>query len=125
MKTLKPLLIAILALFALSFVTVEDYSKFIIGKWELVKMITPDKKEIDIKKFMGESYMEFKADKTYFESGTDTTNGVWQVVDSKYLQTKKANQANFTEKMEIQKITPDEAKLVTPNKTVLFMKRVK
>jgi pyruvate-formate lyase len=125
MKHLKPTLIAIVALFALSFVTIEDYSKFIIGKWELVKMITPDNKEIDIKKFIGESYMEFKSDKTYFESGTDTTNGVWQIVESKYLQTKKENQIDFTEKMEIQKITLDEAKLITPNKTVLFMKRVK
>jgi pyruvate-formate lyase len=107
-----------------SFIAAKDYSKFILGKWELVKIITPEKKEIDVRKFIGESYMEFKADKTYQETGTDSTNGTWQIVEGKYLQTKKASQTLFTEKMEIKEISANEAQLTTPNKSVMYMKRV-
>lgn len=125
MKQLKSISIAAIVFVLLSFVKVEDNTKYMIGKWEMIKMITPNKKEMDVRQVLGASYMTFNADFTYEESGSSTTKGTWQIADKDYLQTKKDGQANFSEKMKIKQVSADEAHLETPNKTVMVLKRDK
>lgn len=120
---LSTLILAGLLLFC-SF-TLVDFNKSLIGKWELQTIQQPGKPLMNAKDIMGESFMEFKSDYTYIESGGREQKGVWQVTKEKYLQTKSEKQTAFSDKIELKEITPDKIEMITAEKTTFVYTRVK
>ena len=102
-----------------------DFTKTLVGKWELKTIQTQGKPAMSTKEILGESFMEFKSDFTYEESGESKSSGVWQITGGKYLQTKENEKPNFSEKMELKEIAPDQIQITSSNKTSLVYARVK
>lgn len=120
---LSALILAGLFLFC-SF-TLVDFNKSLIGKWELQTIQQPGKAPMNTKDILGESFMEFKSDYTYIESGESTSTGVWKITDQKYLQTKEGNQSAFSEKMELRELSAEKIQITSADKTSLVYSRVK
>lgn len=119
--------ISCIAFFAclLTSFTLVDFTKTLVGKWELKTIQQPGKAAMPTKDVLGESFMEFKSDFTYEESGDSKSSGVWQITEGKYLQTKENGKPNFTEKMELKEIAPDKIQITGSTKTSLVYQRVK
>jgi hypothetical protein len=116
--------IAFLAFFLMSF-TCVDFNKTLLGKWELKTIQTAGKSAMSTKEILGDSFMEFKSDFTYIESGESDSKGVWKITAEKYLQTKSEKQADFSEKMELKELAPGKIQITSPDKTSLVYERVK
>ncbi len=117
--------IAFLAFFLMSF-TCVDFNKTLIGKWELKTIQTAGKPAMSTKEILGDSFMEFKSDFTYIESGeSESKSGVWKITGEKFLQTKSEKQADFTEKMELKEIAPGKIQITSSSKTSMVYERVK
>ena len=116
--------IAIFACLLTSF-TLVDFTKTLVGKWELKTIQQPGKDAVPTKDILGESFMEFKSDFTYVESGESQSAGVWKITDAKYIQTKENGHEDFTEKMELKEIAPDKIQITSSSKTSLVYQRVK
>jgi len=105
--------------------TQTDFSKFLIGKWELQTIQSPGKAAMSVKEILGDSFMEFKSDYTYIESGGREQVGVWQLTKEKYLQTKSEKQAAFTDKIELKEISADKIEMISSDKKIFTYTRVK
>jgi len=102
-----------------------DFNKSLIGKWELQTIQQPGKAPMNTKEILGESFMEFKSDFTYEESGESTSTGVWKITEQKYLQTKEKDKATFSEKMELKELAPGKIQITSADKTSLVYTKVK
>jgi hypothetical protein len=115
--------VAIVACLLTSFALV-DFTKTLVGKWELKTIQQPGKAAMPTKDILGESFMEFKSDFTYEESGGSQSSGVWQITSGKYIQTKENGRPNFTEKMELKEIAPDKIQITSSSKTSMVYQRI-
>jgi hypothetical protein len=103
-----------------------DFSKTLIGKWELKTIQQPGKAAMPTKEILGESFMEFKSDFTYVETGESNSTGIWKITEAVFLQTKETGKESFTERMELKEIAPDKIQLTSSaSKTSLVYERVK
>lgn len=116
---------AFLAFLLLSSFTLVDFNKTLLGKWELKTIQTAGKPAMSTKEILGDSFMEFKSDFTYVESGESTSTGVWKITGEKFLQTKAEKQAEYSEKMELKELAPDKIQITSADKTSLVYARVK
>ena len=106
--------------------TQTDFTKTLVGKWELKTIETPGKPPMDTKPVLGESFIQFNIDFTYEEeSGGRKSNGIWKITDNKYLQTKTEKQADFTEKVALKEIVPDKIEMQLVSKTKMVYQLVK
>ena len=121
---MKKVQLLILLLVISSFISKENLNKYLLGKWEMIKLIMPDKKEIDIRQAYGESYLEFKEDHTFEETGSSSTKGTWTIIDKIYLQTINEGSKNFSQKMKIKQVSSVEVHIEDPDKTIMVLKRI-
>lgn len=122
-KIAFPILTVFFVALLTSFIVV-DFNKTLVGKWELKTIQRPGKEPMDTKPILGESFMEFKADHTYLESGESTSKGTWQITEGKYLQTQEDG-STLSQKMELKEIAPDKFQVTSPDKTSLVYAKVK
>lgn len=125
MKQITLPVLTILFVTMLTGFTAVDFNKSLVGKWELKTIQQPGKQPMDTKPILGESFMEFKADHTYLESGESTSKGIWKITEDKYLQTKEDGNDTFSDKMEVKEISPDKFQITSADKTALVYSKVK
>ncbi|MGN6646791.1 MAG: lipocalin family protein [Cytophaga sp.] len=117
----------IAAVLSLMSFTQTDFTKTLIGKWELQTIQSPGKQPMSSKAILGDMFLEFKSDFTYIESdgGSETKTGTWKITDDSYLQMKRDNQTAFNEKEKLKEISPDKIELTTSSKSKFVFTRIK
>lgn len=123
-KIVLPILTVFFVALLTSFIAV-DFNKMLVGKWELKTIQKPGQPAMETKPVLGDSFIKFNSDFTYEESGGRETTGIWKITDDKYLQTKTAKQANFTEKVELKELAPDKIEMKLSDKTKMVYQLVK
>jgi len=76
------------------------------------------------KDILRESFMEFKSDFTYIESGESKSSGVWKITEGKYLQTEENDKPDFSKKKELKEIAQDKFQITSATKTALVYQRI-
>ncbi len=117
----------IVAVLSLMSFTQADFTKTLIGKWELQTIQSPGKQPMNPKDILGDMFLEFKSDFTYIESstGSESKTGIWKITDGTYLQMKRDNQTAFNEKEKLKEISPDKIELTSSSKSKFVFARVK